>query len=152
MIPLTTLYDDYIDRPNLTEQKKPIWVYSSSPTNVGRNNYKNDNKEIQYQQSGYVVLLAEMLPFSNGIFTTKRDKLEPMFVRRSKQKSINHLLYSFRSNLNLESSILPNFNTFLEKNFHGTHSRKNWNDTQYNSKMLFPQIMKRSCSIHEKHL
>ena len=37
MIPLTTLYDDYIYRPFLTEQKKPIWVYSSSPTKVGRN-------------------------------------------------------------------------------------------------------------------
>ena len=32
MIPLTFLYDEYIDRPKLSEQKKPIWVYSSSPT------------------------------------------------------------------------------------------------------------------------
>ena len=31
MIPLTFLYDEYIDWPQLTEQKKPIWVYSSSP-------------------------------------------------------------------------------------------------------------------------
>ena len=38
MIPLTILYDDYIDRQKLSEQKKPIWVYSSSPTKVGRNN------------------------------------------------------------------------------------------------------------------
>ena len=38
MIPLTTLYDDYIDRPKLSEQKKPSWVYSSSPTKVGRIN------------------------------------------------------------------------------------------------------------------
>ena len=28
MIPLTFLYDEYIDRPKLTEQKKPIWVGS----------------------------------------------------------------------------------------------------------------------------
>ena len=36
MIPLTILYDEYIDRPKLTEQKKPCWVYSSSlPTKVG---------------------------------------------------------------------------------------------------------------------
>ena len=36
MIPLTILYDEYIDRPSLTEQKKPSWVYSSSlPTKVG---------------------------------------------------------------------------------------------------------------------
>ena len=35
MILLTFLYDEYIDRPKLTEQKKPIWVYSSSPPQVG---------------------------------------------------------------------------------------------------------------------
>ena len=37
MIPLTFLYDEYIDRPKLSEQKKPIWVYSS-PHKWGRNN------------------------------------------------------------------------------------------------------------------
>ena len=37
MIPLTILYDEYIDRPKLAEQKKPIWVYSSSPHKWGRN-------------------------------------------------------------------------------------------------------------------
>ena len=31
MTPLTFLYNEYIARPKLTEQKKPIWVYSSSP-------------------------------------------------------------------------------------------------------------------------
>ena len=35
MITLTFLYDEYIDRPKLTEQKKPIWVYSSCPPQVG---------------------------------------------------------------------------------------------------------------------
>ena len=30
MIPVSILYDEYIDRRKLTE-KKPIWVYSSSP-------------------------------------------------------------------------------------------------------------------------
>ena len=41
MIPLTFLYDEYIDRPKFTEQKKkPIWVYSSFPHKGGRN--KND--------------------------------------------------------------------------------------------------------------
>ena len=29
MIPVSTLYDEYIDRPTLSEQKKPICVYSS---------------------------------------------------------------------------------------------------------------------------
>ena len=38
MIPVSTLYDEYIDRPKMTEQKKPIWVYSSSPPQEGRNN------------------------------------------------------------------------------------------------------------------
>ena len=40
MIPVSTLNDEYIDRPNLTEQKKPSWVYSSSPLKRGRNNYQ----------------------------------------------------------------------------------------------------------------
>ena len=47
MIPLTTLYDDYIDRPKLTEQKKPIWVYSSSlPTNVGVGTIKSKQTNV----------------------------------------------------------------------------------------------------------
>ena len=29
MIPLTFLYDEYIGRPKLSEQKNPNWVYSS---------------------------------------------------------------------------------------------------------------------------
>ena len=38
MIPLTFLYDEYIDRPKLSERKKHIRVYSSSPTSeVGSN-------------------------------------------------------------------------------------------------------------------
>ena len=42
MIPVSTLYDEYIDLPKLTEQKKPIWVYSSSPLKRGRNkNFAN---------------------------------------------------------------------------------------------------------------
>ena len=39
MIPLTFLYDECIDRPKLTEQKKtkkPSWVYSSFPQKWGR--------------------------------------------------------------------------------------------------------------------
>ena len=35
MIPVSTLYNEYIDRPKLTEQKNPIWVYSSSPPQEG---------------------------------------------------------------------------------------------------------------------
>ena len=35
MIPLTFLHDEHIDRPKLSEQKKPIWVYSSSTPQVG---------------------------------------------------------------------------------------------------------------------
>ena len=38
MIPLSFLYDEYIDRPKLSEQKKPIWIYSSSSIKVGWNN------------------------------------------------------------------------------------------------------------------
>ena len=50
MIPLTTLYDYYIDRPKLTEQKKPIWVYSSSRTKVGRNKKSGDTTKIWWLQ------------------------------------------------------------------------------------------------------
>ena len=32
MIPVSTLHDEYIDRPKLTEQKKPSGVYISSPS------------------------------------------------------------------------------------------------------------------------
>ena len=39
MIPLSILYDECIDRPKLTEEKKNSWAYSSSPAKVGRNNY-----------------------------------------------------------------------------------------------------------------
>ena len=35
MIPIATLYYEYIDPPKLSEQKKPIWVYSSSPPQEG---------------------------------------------------------------------------------------------------------------------
>ena len=36
MIPLTILYDEYIDRPKLIEQKNPSLVYSSSsPQKLG---------------------------------------------------------------------------------------------------------------------
>ena len=35
IIPLTTLKDDYNDRPKLSKQKKPIWVFTSSPTKEG---------------------------------------------------------------------------------------------------------------------
>ena len=41
MMPLTFLYDEYIDRPKLTEQKKHIWVYSSFPHKLGRNKNLN---------------------------------------------------------------------------------------------------------------
>ena len=36
MMTLIILYDEYIGRPKMTEQKKPSWVYSSSlPTKGG---------------------------------------------------------------------------------------------------------------------
>ena len=38
MIPLTTLFDDYIDRPILTEQKNPFESIVPPPIKVGRNN------------------------------------------------------------------------------------------------------------------
>ena len=38
MIPLTTLYDDYIDRLKFTEQKNPFEYIVPRPNQVGRNN------------------------------------------------------------------------------------------------------------------
>ena len=40
MIPLTTLYDDYIDRRKFTEEEKPF-EYIVPPTKVGQNNETN---------------------------------------------------------------------------------------------------------------
>ena len=38
MIPVSTLYDDYIDRPKLTEQKKPFeYIVPPPPLKRGRN-------------------------------------------------------------------------------------------------------------------
>ena len=61
MIPLTFLYDEYIDRPNLTEQKKPIWVYSSFPHLWG--------KEL-YTQMGFFVRSNLADRYSTSIQTT----------------------------------------------------------------------------------
>ena len=39
MIPVSTLYDEYIDRRKLTEQKNPFEYIVPSPLKRGRNNY-----------------------------------------------------------------------------------------------------------------
>ena len=41
MIPLTTFCDDYIDRPNLTQQKNPFEYIIPPPTIVSQNNRIN---------------------------------------------------------------------------------------------------------------
>ena len=41
MIPLTTFYDDYIDRPKFTEQKNLFEYTVPLPTTVGRNKYRS---------------------------------------------------------------------------------------------------------------
>ena len=46
MISLTTLYDEYIDRSKLSEQKKPSWVYSSSPLQEGSEQKSHDNIDL----------------------------------------------------------------------------------------------------------
>ena len=73
MMPLTFLFDEYIDRPKLTEQKKPIWEYSSFPPQVGleqqvhyscANNFLNLFSESLLQnsdkESTYVFLLKTL--------------------------------------------------------------------------------------------
>ena len=48
MTPLTTLYNDYIDWPKLTEQKNPFEYIVSPPTKVGQNNEFSDLQFEQY--------------------------------------------------------------------------------------------------------
>ena len=45
IIPVISFYDEYIDRRKVTEQKKSIWVYSTSPSKEGRNN----NLKVEFQ-------------------------------------------------------------------------------------------------------
>ena len=46
MIPVSTLYDEYIDRPKLTEQKKPVEYIVPPPTlKRGRNKKQLDFTE-----------------------------------------------------------------------------------------------------------
>ena len=46
MIPLTTLYDDYIFRPKLTEQKTHLHIIVPPPQKVGWNKNSVFNKKI----------------------------------------------------------------------------------------------------------
>ena len=65
MIPLTFLYDEYIDRPKFTEQKKkPIWVYSSFPHKWGRNNYVSP--QIYDDDFDYAVPTTDILHSSHA--------------------------------------------------------------------------------------
>ena len=48
MIPVSDFYDEYFDRPKLSEQKKAICVYSSSPSKrVGTKYYADDQNLIR---------------------------------------------------------------------------------------------------------
>ena len=47
MIPLTALYDDFIHRPKLTEQKKTFEFIVPPPTKVGRYNKEIIDKFLQ---------------------------------------------------------------------------------------------------------
>ena len=49
MIPLTTLYHDYIDRPKFSEQKITTWIYISSPTKVGWWNNNVSETKLNFQ-------------------------------------------------------------------------------------------------------
>ena len=50
MLPLTTLYGEYIDRSKLAEEKEPIYKYSFSPTQKW-NNYAGNYFYYSYLQS-----------------------------------------------------------------------------------------------------
>ena len=72
MIPLTFLYDEYIDQPKLTEQKKPF-EYIVTPPQVGRNNnpkskvciskavHRTNRKILAWNGHDYQLLLLESI-------------------------------------------------------------------------------------------
>ena len=57
-IPLTTLYDYYIHRPKLSEQKKPIWFYSSSPLKRGQKKIFTDKSSYSKRSIKFTVLVT----------------------------------------------------------------------------------------------
>ena len=59
VISLTFLYDEYIDRPKLSEQKKPIWVYSPSPPQVGWEQLREGSGRMAAKEVGKWVRMAE---------------------------------------------------------------------------------------------
>ena len=78
MIPLTTLYDGYIDRPKLSD-KKPIWVYSSSPsrgfwTIKSRNGITNYHLNSQSKElAGFLALfLCNIIIINNKWFSYQK--------------------------------------------------------------------------------
>ena len=49
MIPLTNLYDEYIDQPNLTEQKNPFeYIVPPYPTKVGVGTVMSTDKVLRH--------------------------------------------------------------------------------------------------------
>ena len=64
MIPVSTLYDEYIDRPKLTEQKKPIWVYSSPPPQEGSEQKGRDINGMHLFHSIDTIVVSESTLFN----------------------------------------------------------------------------------------
>ena len=66
MIPLTFLYDEYIDRPKLTEQKKNPFEYivpPPPPPQVGRNNNGYPFAHMKCLQSKIAQLILTLLHY-----------------------------------------------------------------------------------------
>ena len=53
MIPLTTLYDYYIDRPKLSE-KKPIWVYPPPLKSGGNKNFQYTKVAVELSKFNFL--------------------------------------------------------------------------------------------------
>ena len=81
-MPLTILYDEYIGRPKLTEQKKTSWVYNSSlPTKVGVKTIKTYQTLFKYSDKFFILQVD---------ITVKGDKIidlalnsKPLFAKAS---------------------------------------------------------------------
>ena len=67
MVPLTTLYDDYIDRPNLTEQKKPFEYIVPPPIKwVGTTKFAISSQKLLVYVFSLLGSISPLEPF-NGL-------------------------------------------------------------------------------------
>ena len=77
MIPLTVLYDEYIHRPKLIDQKNPFEYIAPTPTKVDRNNYKPVHCELfqlfSAYKTSYITGRKHYINFSTMLTETEKS-------------------------------------------------------------------------------